>query len=184
MRIGPTQVLVLRLGAVACLLGAVVTAFVALTIDTGSPSGSSGSEQVRVVDDPQEIALPDPGLFGSEVVVYGASGDAGVAPSDLGCRLLSRSGTEQSVAKMSELRALSTPAVTVEGQRLDPLFRVGSYPRGSVLACADGQTVAPVALSEASTFGSAAPMVRVAAVMATLAMLAVGLGGLLALRRR
>ncbi|NPC95269.1 hypothetical protein [Nocardioides sp. zg-DK7169] len=180
MRLGPTQVLFLRLGAIACLLGAVVTAFVAITVDSTAP----GSEAVSVADDPQEIALPDPGLFGSQVVVYGASGDTGVSPSDLGCRLLTRDGAEQSTARMSALRVLSTPAITVEDQRLDPLFTVGSYPRGSVLACSDAQAVAPMALSRPSTFGTAATMVRVSAVLATPTLLVVGVGGLLVLRRR
>ncbi|MQW76346.1 hypothetical protein GHK92_10700 [Nocardioides sp. dk4132] len=180
MRLGPTQVLFLRLGAIACLLGAVVTAFVAITVDSAPP----GSAEVSIADDPREIALPDPGLFGSQVVVYGASGDTGVAPSELGCRLLTRDGAEQSTARMSELRVLSTPAVTVEDRRLDALFSVGSYPRGSVLACSDAQAVAPVALSQPSTFGSAATMVRITAALATPAFLAVGIGGLVLLRRR
>jgi len=180
MRLGPTQVLFLRLGAVACLLGAVVTTLVAITVDSGSPT----SKQVTVVEDPREIALPDPGLFGSQVVVYGASGDAGVAPSGLGCRLLTRDGREQSAARMSDLKVLSTPAVTLDDQRLDPLFSVGSYPRGSRLACTQAQGVAPVALSEPSTFGTAATAVRLTAALGTPVLLAVGVGGLVVFRRR
>jgi hypothetical protein len=173
-----TQALVLRLGAVACLLGAVVMTVAALTVDSGSPAAG----EVTVADDPTEITLPDPGLFGSEVVVYGGSGDTGVAPSDLGCRLLSRTGREQGVAKMSELAVISTPSVTVADQRLDALFTVDSYPAGSVLACSDAQQVAPLALSEPSTFGRAGAVVRVTAALGAVTFLVVGLVGLLITR--
>ncbi|WP_435743816.1 hypothetical protein [Nocardioides sp. SYSU DS0663] len=180
MRISPAQVLVLRLGAVACLVGAVVAAYLAVTIDSAPPDGG----RAVVAADPREVPLPDPGLFGSQVIVYGASGEAGVAPSDLGCRLLSRRGTEQSTAKMSELRVLSTPAITLDGENLDPLFSVDSYPSGSVLACSGAAGIAPLAISAPSTFGTAGLVVRGAAALASLTMLGVGLGGLVALRRR
>jgi hypothetical protein len=180
LRLSPAQVVVLRLGAVLCLVGAVVTTIAAITVDSGSPSSSD----VTVVDRPTDVALPDPGLFGSEIVVYGASGDAGVAPSDLGCRLLSEQGTEQSSAKMSELRVLSTPPITVDGDRLDALFTVGGYPSGATLACTDATSVAPLAISAPSTFGRAGLVVRITAGVATFAFLAVGVGGLLLLRRR
>lgn len=179
MRISPTQALFLRLGAVACLLGAVVMTVAAVTVDSDSP----GSEQVTVIDDPTEVALPDPGLFGSELVVYGATdADNGTPPSDLGCRLLTRDGHEQSVAKMSELGAISTPSVTVEGQQLQALFTVDSYPDGSILECADAQAVAPLALSAPSTFGGAGTMVRAAAVLGAITFLVVGVAGLLLTR--
>lgn len=180
MRISAAQTVVLRLGAVACLIGAVILAVVAVTVDTGSP----GSDTVTVTEDPTTIELPDPGLFGSQVVVFGVSPDAGVAPSDLGCRLLTDSGHEQSVAKMSELRVLGTDPVTVDGQELNALFAVDSYPDGSVLACSAAQAAAPLALSQPSTFGSAGTMVRVAAVLGSVAFFVVGLAGLLLFRPR
>ncbi|CAI9415467.1 hypothetical protein [Nocardioides sp. T2.26MG-1] len=180
MRINAAQTVALRLGAVACLIGAVILAVVAITVDTGSP----GSDGVSVVDDPTAVELPDPGLFGAQVVVFGSSTDNGVAPSDLGCRLLTDSGHEQSVAKMSELRVLGTDPVTVDGQELRALFAVDSYPDGSVLACSSARAAAPLALSQPSTFGSAGTMVRVAAVLGTVAFFVVGLVGLLLLRPR
>jgi hypothetical protein len=178
MRLSHAQVVALRLGAVACLVGCVVLVVVALTVDTGDAT----ADEVSVVDDPAAFALPDPGVFGGQVVVYGEADGPGVAPRDLGCRLLSRSGTEQSAARMSQLRVLGTDPVEVDGQRLEPLFTVGSYPRGSTIECTQAGP-GPYAVSIPSTFGTAGPLVRGVAIAGAVAMLAVGLGGLVVLRR-
>jgi hypothetical protein len=182
MRLSGAQVTALRLGAVLCLVAVVPLALVALLVDSGDPSGGD----LTTVDDPTSYALPDSGLLGGSVTVYGAAADPGVAPSDLGCTLLSDSGSELSRAKLSELAVVraGTPAVVVDGARLEPLFEVKDYPDGARLACSDATTVAPLAVSAPSTFGSAALVVRVVAAGGALLFLFVGVVGLLGLRRR
>jgi hypothetical protein len=180
MRISRAQALALRFGAVMLVLAAVVLAVLAITVD----SGSVGSDDLTVVDDPTSFDLPDPGLFGSHVVVYGAGRTGGAGPEALGCRLLDRSGHAQSAAKMSELSVLSDPSVTVDGQDLRPLFAVRSYPSGSVVECSDAATVAPLAVSSGSTFGSAGLLVRAVAGGAAVVCLLLGVVGWFVFRPR
>ena len=180
MRISHAQATALRFGAVMLILGAVVLAVVAITADTGPVE----SDDLTVADDPTSIPLPDPGLFGSHVVVYGAGETGSDGPGALGCRLVDRSGNEQSAAKMSELSVLSDPSVTVDGESLQPLFEVRSYPSGSVVACTAADSVAPVAVSAGSTFGSSGLLVRAAAGGGAVVLLVVGIAGWFVFRPR
>jgi hypothetical protein len=182
MRLSSAQVTMLRLGAALCLVAVVPLTLAALLIDSGAPSGAD----VTLVDDPASYALPDAGLFGGSVTVYGATDAPSTPPSDLGCVLLSEDGDELSTAKLSELAVVraGTPAITVDGQRLQPLFEVKSYPDGALLACSDSAGAEPLAVSRPATFGSAALAVRVVAGAGALLFGVVGVVGLLAFRRR
>jgi len=174
-----TQRAVLRLGAFACLLGVVVLAVVAIRAGSGDDAAPATGEVV----DPTSFALPDPGLFGGQVVVYGSTDRPGVRPAELGCRLVDKAGGEQSSAKMSELRVLDSAPVVVGGEQLQPLFSVGSYPAGARVECADADSIDPVAVSAPSTFGSSALAVRAFSAGGALLLLVVGIGGLLLTRR-
>ena len=180
MRLSRAQSQALRFGAVMALLGAVVLAWVALTVDSGSTSAA----EVTVADDPGSIPLPAPGLFGSSVTVYGAVERGQGSPGELGCRLLDDTGHEQSRAKMSELKVLSTDPLTVDGATLQPLFSVRSYPSGSVIECTGTAAAAPIAVSPASTFGSNGLLVRAAAGAGALLFLVVGVAGWFVFRPR
>lgn len=180
MRLSRAQSQALRFGAVMALLGAVVLAWVALTVDVGDTS----PEEVTVADDPSTIPLPAPGLFGSSVTVYGAVARGQGSPGELGCRLLDDTGHEQSTAKMSELKVLSTDPITVEGSTLQPLFAVRSYPSGSVLECSGAAAAAPIAVSPASTFGSNALLVRATAGAGALLSGVIGVVGWFVFRPR
>jgi len=170
MRIRPAQRVALRFGAVMALIGAVVLAGFAVLLD------DSAEEEVRAVSDPSAIALPAPGLFGGSVTVYGAP-DSGATPSSLGCRLLDRSGHEQSRAKMSELAAVSLDDVTLDGTRLEPLFVVRSYPSGASLECPQATAQHGLAISSGSTFGGNATLVRAVAGAGAVLFLVVALIG-------
>ena len=169
MRLSSAQRQTLRAGSVLLMLcGVGLAVFAALY----SPQ-STGAGDLTVVDDPTSFELPDPGLFSGEVVVYGRS-DGDQSPQDLGCRLLGRSGEEQSSARMSELAVLTVDPVTVDGQPLEPLFAVRSYPQGATISCSQGQAVAPIAISDESTFGRLGALVRVFAGGLALVCLVVG----------
>lgn len=157
-----------------CILAAGVCTVAVFMVD---PSPPSEQEIVLVENDPSEIQLPDLGLFGGQVVVYGASGGSGVAPQDLECRLLTSTGREQNSAKMSYLFLITQPPVSVEGTRLYPLFAVSSYPSGSVLKCDRAASVAPLAVSQPSTFGGLAGLVRVTAAVGAVISFMVGVVG-------
>lgn len=180
MRVSPAQRGMLRFGAVMLLLAAVVLAAVAVLAD----SGDAADDGVTPVADPAEIALPATGLFGGGVVVYGAVEQPGLGAEEFGCRLLSSGGREQSAAKMTYLSVLGVPPVSVDGERLQPLFEVSSYTDGSVVACDDLGSVAPVAVTAPSTFGGLGGAVRAFAAGAALLCLALGVGGLVLLRSR
>jgi len=156
MRLSSAQRQTLRAGSVLLMLCGVGLAVFAVLY---SPQ-SAGEGDLTVVDDPTSFELPDPGLFSGEVIVYGG-GTGDQSPQDLGCRLLGRSGDEQSSAKMSELAVLTVDPVTVDDRRLEPLFAVRSYPQGATISCSQGQSVAPIAISSESTFGRLGPLVRV-----------------------
>lgn len=176
MRLSSAQVTALRIGAVLCLVAVAPLVLVALLVDSGSPSGADA----RQVADPTSYELPDPGVFGGSVTVYGSADAPAVAPSDLGCVLRDADGSELSRAKLSELAVLraGTSSIVVDGARLEPLFEVKDYPDGARLACSDATSVAPIAVSTPTTFGSAALLVRVAAGAGALLFLLVGMGGL------
>ena len=176
----PAQSTTLRVGALLLVLAAVLLAVVAVTVDTSDPA-----DGLEVVDDPTAIELPRLGLFGGEVTVYGAADRPSVAASDLGCRLLSESGSEQSSAKMSHLDVLGQDAAEVDGTAVQPLFSVGSYPSGAVVSCSDADAVTPLAVSRPSTFGDNGAMVRaLAASTAVLCLVVALVGWLLTSRRR
>lgn len=177
MTLGSAQAAALRFGAVMMVIASVALGVVALTV-----SGDPGGTRVRPVTDPEQITLPDPGLFGGGVVVYGAADQPGVPPDELGCRLLRSSGTEQSSAKLSDLSVLQTPPVSSQGTRLQPLFEVSSYTDGSVVACDDLASVAPVVVAAPSTFGGLGSQVRALAAAGAAICLVVGLLGLVLLR--
>jgi hypothetical protein len=182
MRLSSAQVTVLRLGAVLCLLAVVPLLLVALLLDSSGPSAAD----LTTVDDPTAIDLPTPGVLGGSVVVYGVAEAPSVAPSDLGCVLLDEDGHELSQAKLSELAVLlhDTPAITVDGELLQPLFEVKNYPHDAMIACSDAGSAVPLAVSEPSTFGSAALLVRIAAAGGAVLCLLVGTVGLVAFRHR
>lgn len=170
MRLSSAQRQTLRAGSILLMLcGVGLAVFAALY----SPQ-STGAGDLTVVDDPTSFELPDPGLFGGEVIVYGA-GTGDQSPRDLGCRLLGRSGDEQSSAKMSELAVLTVDPATVDGRRLEPLFAVRSYPQGATISCSQGGSVAPIAITDESTFGRLGPLVRGFAGGLALVCLVVGL---------
>jgi hypothetical protein len=167
----------LTFGAVMLLLAGVVLLPLSFVL------AGQGTPTVSRVDDPTSIALPQPGLFSGSVTVYGrVSGDRpGVR--DLGCRLLNRTGSEQPVAKLSDLATISTPPVELDGERLSALFEVRSYAPGSTVECSSATTVAPLAVGGASTFGSAGGAVRLMAFGAGLLCLLLGAAALVVLRR-
>jgi hypothetical protein len=156
--LGPALGLTLRVGAVILAFAAVVLVVLAVLVE---PSDQPG--ELDAVEDPSSIALPRLGLFGGETVLYGVADGPAVPAADLGCRLLSESGSELSTAKMSQLKVLDRPGAELDGARLEPLFAVSSYPSGSLLACADADDFAPLAVSEPSTFGDNATLVRATA---------------------
>ncbi|MGE9808368.1 MULTISPECIES: hypothetical protein [unclassified Janibacter] len=122
--------------------------------------------------DGTSFALPDPGLLGGSVTVYGSQ-----AVEDhhvLGCRLLSSSGSEQSRARMSALGALSEEPVVLDGVRLVPIFTVSQVSTGERLECAQPEAAGEMAVGAASTFGGLTDGVRLLAL--TLGVLALGLG--------
>lgn len=180
MRISAAQRTMLRFGAVMCLVAVLPATLAALLIDS-----DTSAAEVRRAADPAAVALPDLGVFGGSVTVYGRTGDAVVAPSDLGCVLVDDTGEELNQAKVSHLSPSlrGTSSVTVDGEELRPLFEVRSYPDGARLACSDPGAAEPLAVSDPNTFGSAALTVRVVAALAAVMFFAVGTVALLALRR-
>lgn len=175
---GGGRATVLRLGAAVLVLAAVVLAGVALLVDP------SPSNVATPAEEPTDVALPDLGLFGGRVTVYGAAGpDDATAPLDLDCRLVDADGDELSSAKMSAFATTRAP-VRVAGQELAPLFTVNGYPDGSRVQCPGAASLEPVAVSTASTFGALAGTVRGFAAVLSLVCLAVAALGLLLARRR
>lgn len=176
----PAQSTTLRVGSVLLLLAAVVLAVLAFTVDTSDPG-----RDLEAVDDPTSITLPRLGLFGGEVVVYGVADGPSVAAADLGCELLSQSGSRQSSAKMSHLDVLGDDSADLDGTTVEPLFSVGSYPSGAVIECSDADGYAPLAVSTPSTFGDNASLVRAtAASTAVLCLVVAAVGWVLSSRRR
>lgn len=171
--------LAIRFAAVMLALASVVLVGFAVLVPG---SGAAGSP-TRVAD-PASVALPDLGLFGGSAVVYGRADSSGVSAAELGCRLLDDSGREQSTARMSHLAATTLSAVEVQGQQLQPLFTVRSYPSGSRLECNSARSVEPMAVGTPSTFGGNAGLVRATAGVGALACAALALLGFVATRRR
>lgn len=171
--------LALRFGAAVLAVAAVVLVVVAATVPSRSRDAAP-----KPVSDPTAIALPKPGLFGGSVTVYGRAERAGVPPSELGCRLLSRTGREQSSAKMSDLRVVSAEPVTVDGQQLQPLFSIGSYSSGTTLACTDATVAEPLALGSPSTFAERGGLVRAAAAAGAAVCAVLAVLGFVFTRRR
>ncbi len=180
MRFSPAQRTALLFGSTMLALAAVVLAGFAILL----PSGSGQRPGASVVSDPRSIELPKPGLFGGEVVVYGKGAAVDTSPADLGCRLVSRTGHEQSSAKLSSLTVIGDPPVTVDGQQLAPLFAVQSYPSGSRVECASTGSVEPLALGGGSTFGGNGALVRALSGVGALACLVLALVGVVITRRR
>ena len=180
MKLSPAQRFALRFGALMLLAAGVVMSVLAVIVDA-DPQADPG---LTPVADPSSIALPSPGLFGATVVVYGASDRAGVEPTTLGCRLLSSRGTEQSIAKLSALKASTYDAVESEGAQVQPLFTVSGYASGSTVSCDDASSVTPVLVTKPSTFGSNALLVKLAAAGFALICLLLGTLGLVLTRPR
>lgn len=174
---GPFRTAV-RFGAVILVVAAVVLALVAALV----PSESRPA--LTPVADPASIDLPKPGIFGGEVMLYGRSDQPKVDPDDLGCVLLNRAGREQSSAKLSGLGALQAEDVELDGQTLQPLFAVRSYPSGARVECSDAESAAPLALGARSTFGSVGPLVRAFAGMMAVLCLVIAAVGFFLTRRR
>jgi hypothetical protein len=148
------------------------------------PSGSGSQPVATVVADPASFELPKPGTFGGEVVVYGKGAAAGTSPADLGCRLVSRTGREQSSAKLSSLTVIGDPPVTVDDEQLAPLFAVQSYPSGSRVECDSTGSVEPLAVGGGSTFGGNGGLVRAFAGVGAVTCLVLALVGVALTRRR
>ena len=180
MRFSAAQRTALLFGSVMLAIGAVVLAGFAVLV----PSGSGGAGAATVVGDPGSFELPGPGTFGGEVVVYGKGAAAGTSPADLGCRLVSRTGREQSSAKLNSLTVIGDPPVSVDGEQLSPLFAVQSYPAGSRVECDSAAAVEPLAVGSGSTFGGNSSLVRAFAGAGAVTCLLLALVGLALTRRR
>lgn len=170
----------LRFGSAALVLAAVILSVFAFTIDSG-PTTAADLEQVP---DGTEIVLPRLGLFGGSVTVYGTTDRPAPTAADLGCSLLSESGSRQSSAKISDLRVLGRPDVSRDGVDLVPLFEVGHYPSGSRVVCETASNVTPLFVSAPRTFGGLGLLVRVFAATSAVLCLVVAAIGLLLTRRR
>ena len=180
MRLSPAQRTALLFGSVMLAIAAVVLAGFAVLV----PSGSGGGSSATVVADPGSFELPKPGAFGGEVVVYGKTAAADTRAADLGCRLVSRTGREQSSAKLNSLTVIGDPSVTVDGEQLRPLFAVQSYPSGSRLECDSTGSVEPLAVGSGSTFGGNGGLVRAVAGVGAVTCLVLALVGVVLTRRR
>lgn len=100
------------------VLAAVVLTAFAVLIDSG-PTKAADLQQVT---DPGDIALPAPGLFGGSVIVYGMTARPAPTVADLDCTLRTSSGSELSVAKLSDLDVIGQPSLDRDGTTLAPLF--------------------------------------------------------------
>jgi hypothetical protein len=130
--------------------------------------------------DGASFALPAPGLLGGTATVYGTT--PGADARELGCRLLSKGGQEQSRAKLSSLRAAREEVVTLDGTTFHPLFTVSSWPTGARIECADAAPAGRLALGSPSTFGGLTGTVRLLALTAGVLCLVLGPAALVALR--
>lgn len=153
-----------------------------------SGSGEGVGSSAPTAADPtlvegEVVELPRAGVFGGEVVVYGATDSAGVRAADLGCRLLNASGDEQSQARLSHLSQLGKPGIEV-GETLRPLFAVRKAPTGGVVECTDAVAVTPLAVGTPTTFGVLGGLVRAVAAAGAVVTLLLGATALLVLRRR
>ena len=180
MRFSPAQRTALLFGSVMLAIAAVVLAGFAVLV----PSGADGPASASVVADAGSFELPKPGAFGGEVVVYGKGAAADTSAADLGCRLVSRTGREQSSAKLNSLTVIGDPPVTVDGEQLTPLFAVQSYPSGSRVECDSTGSVEPLAIGGGSTFGGNSGLVRAFAGAGAVTSLALALVGVALTRRR
>lgn len=174
------QVRVLRAGALLLLLASPLLAAlgVLVAVDAARPPA------VRLVEGSEEVALPDRPLLGGSVVVLGRAERAGVPARDLGCRLVAATGAEQSAARLSHLAVLAADPVQVGGRRLQPLFQVSRWTDGSRVLCTDAAEVAPLAVTEVSTFGTTTWVVAGAALAGAVLFAVVGAVGWLLLRDR
>lgn len=179
MRLSPAQQRVMRAGGVLLLATALllVAAFVAL--------GTTGEPSVKRAESLSEVSLPDAGLFGGAVTVYGNVDEGtGFDIGAHGCSLVADSGTDRGAVKLSTITVLGADLVEVDGEELAPLFEVRRWADGDVVRCASPSGISVVALSSPTLFGSLAGPVRWMSLGAAVLCLVVGLVGLGLGRRR
>ena len=173
----PAQRTALTFGAVMLLLAGLVLLPGSLVL------AGPVSTPVTPVADSSSIALPRLGLFSGSVTVYGRVPGDTPGVRELGCRLLDRTGSELSLAKLNELAVIGTPSVELQGETLSPLFQIRHYPPGSRVECSSATSVSPLAVGNPSTFGSARGVIRAVAAGVGLLCLLLGGAALVVLRR-
>lgn len=171
------QRLVLRAGAALCILASLVLSGFAVQIDAHPKT------TLTTATDPTRIELPKPGLFGGDVTVYAKGAARRATPEGLRCVLVSKSGREQSSAKMSSIALLMTRPKPATTDEFVPVFTVSNYPAGSRLECAKARN-ATLAVNNPTTFGAAAPLVKWSAGLFAVGAFTLGTGWLFMSRRR
>ncbi|UDY23770.1 hypothetical protein [Nocardioides sp. Kera G14] len=164
----PAAVLMLLAGVVAGVIGF-----------RAALHGSRPSH-VTVVDDVRQARLPDPGFFGTTVVVYGRADHPGVDGDDLGCTVRTSQGDDERKILLGDSVALGrTKAVSVDGQQLQPLFKVNRYSQGSYLSCENADSSLPLALGAGSGIAMAGPFAWLGILFGAVVFIGLGSIGLL-----